>query len=208
MTIGPDRRIFLGGSAAVLAASAVRAAPQGMGVIATEEAFAPREYIDAYLKLAQTVDTAATRYLNVYNARTGTVRQLTDIDHRLVEMDRYGIDPYLLGVTAPGVQAFDGNFGSNLAMRANDQLAAIIKVRPKRFAGLGAIDPGNPVRAARELARAMTELKLNGIIINSPAKQRGGRAGVGVAPRRPRLALKHSTPPLSRFAKTLAGRGG
>ncbi len=167
MTIGPDRRTFLGGSAAMVAASAARAAPQGMRLIATEEAFAPREYIDAYLKMAQTVDTAATRYLKVYYSRAETVRQLTDIDHRLVEMDKFGVDLHLLGITAPGVQAFDGEFGSDLAMLANDQLATIIKARPKRFAGLGAIDPGNPARAARELVRAMTELKLNGIIINS-----------------------------------------
>ena len=141
--------------------------PMPMRLIATEEAFAPLEYITEYLKLADKVDTAGSRYLKIYYSKPEMVRQLTDLDYRLGEMDRYGIDMHLLGITSPGVQAFDADVGTGLAATANDALAAAIKRHPTRFAGLGAIAPQAPDRAAREIERCMGDLKLNGIIINS-----------------------------------------
>ena len=137
-----------------------------MRLIATEEAFAPPEYFDEYLKLAETLDTAEARYLKMYY-KGPLVERLSDLDIRLAEMDRFGVDMHLLGITAPGVQAFVPQLGGDMAERANDELARIIKAHPTRFAGLGAVAPQGPDRAAREVKRIMTELKLSGVIINS-----------------------------------------
>ena len=137
-----------------------------MRLIATEEAFAPREYFKEYLKLAETLDTAETRYLKMYY-KGPLVERLSDMDLRLAEMDRFGVDMHLLGIAAPGVQAFAPQLGGDMAERANDELAKIVKAYPTRFAGLGAVAPQDPQRAAREVKRIMTELKLGGIIINS-----------------------------------------
>ena len=138
-----------------------------MRLIATEEAFAPREYVDEYLKLSDRLDSAASRYLAIYYRKAEMVRQLTDLDYRLDEMDRFGVDMHLIGITGPGVQAFDAKLGTELAVIANDTLAAAIARHPTRFAGLAAIAPQDPAAAAREVDRAIGKLNLNGIIINS-----------------------------------------
>ena len=138
-----------------------------MRLIATEEAFAPAEYIDAYLALAPSLDTPASRYLSSYYSKPDFARQLTDLDHRLAEMDRFGVDMHLLSITGPGVQAFDAERGTQLARVANDTLAAAIASHPTRYAGLAAVAPQDPAAAAREIERAMGPLGLNGIIINS-----------------------------------------
>ena len=138
-----------------------------MRLIATEEAFAPREYIDEYLKLTRNLDTPVTRYLAIYYSKAEAVRQLTDLEYRIAEMDQYGVDMHLLSITSPGVQVFDAGLGTAIATRANDQLAATIARRPGRFSGLGAIAPQDPQAAAREIKHAIAVLGLNGIIINS-----------------------------------------
>ena len=138
-----------------------------MRLIATEEAFAPVEYLDAYLELAPSLDTPASRYLANYYRKPDFARELTDLDHRLAEMDRLGVDMHLLSITGPGVQAFDAARGSELATIANDTLANAIARHPTRYAGLAAIAPQDPVRAAREIERAMNSLRLGGVIINS-----------------------------------------
>lgn len=136
-------------------------------LIATEEAFAPVEYIDEFLKLTKSIDTAGSRYLAIYYQKAQMVRELTDLDYRLDEMDRLGVDMHLLGITSPGVQAFDATLGTELAILANDTLARAIAKHPTRYAGLAAIAPQDPQAAAREMARCIGELKLNGVIINS-----------------------------------------
>lgn len=138
-----------------------------MRLIATEEAFAPTEYVEEYLKLSDRIDTAASRYLAIYYRKAEMVRQLTDLDYRIEEMDRFSVDMHLLGITGPGVQAFDAKLGAELAVIANDTLAAAIARHPARFSGLAAVAPQDPAAAAREIERAITVLKLNGVIINS-----------------------------------------
>lgn len=138
-----------------------------MRLIATEEAFAPREYIDAYLKMSAKLDTPVARYLSIYYKRAEAVRQLTDLDYRIEEMDKFGVDMHLLSITGPGVQAFDAGFGTELASLANTQLAKAIAKHPGRYAGLAAIAPQDPAAAVREIDWAIGGLKLNGIIINS-----------------------------------------
>ena len=138
-----------------------------MRLIATEEAFAPVEYIEEFLRYAERADTAGTRYLKVFYSRPEMVRQLTDLDFRIDEMDRFEVDTHLLSITSPGVQAFDADLATNMAIIANDTLAAAISRHPTRFAGLAAVAPQDPQAAAREIERAMKTLKLGGVIINS-----------------------------------------
>lgn len=88
-------------------------------------------------------------------------------DKRLREMDKYGVDMHLLSLTAPGVQMFDADTACELATVANDRLAEVISRHPTRFAGLASFAPHSPQRAAKEMERAITRLKLNGFMVNS-----------------------------------------
>jgi 2,3-dihydroxybenzoate decarboxylase len=73
----------------------------------------------------------------------------------------------LLMLTAPGVQVFDAGTGTALAASTNDLLADTIRRHPRRFDGLAAVAPQDPQAAAKEIERAVTKLKLRGVVINS-----------------------------------------
>ena len=73
----------------------------------------------------------------------------------------------LLSLTAPGVQMFDADTACELATLANDRLAEVVARHPTRFSGLASFAPQAPKRAAREMERAIRQLKLNGFIVNS-----------------------------------------
>jgi 5-carboxyvanillate decarboxylase len=95
-------------------------------------------------------------------------RQLLDLEgERLAIMDDSGVDVHLLSLTAPGVQTLPDDRAIALAAHVNDRLAEVIGRHPDRFAGLAAVAPQVPAAAAAEIARAIGDLKLNGVVINS-----------------------------------------
>ena len=143
--------------------------------IATEEAFSVPEVYEALRGWAAAADPAEPDqdfWDFVFTQDTPGLRrvrrQLLDLDgERLEIMDTNGVDVQLLSLTAPGVQAFPPADGTALARLANDRLAEVIGKHQGRFAGLATVAPQDPRAAAAEIGRAMTELKLNGVIINS-----------------------------------------
>lgn len=142
--------------------------------IATEEACSIPEVAKALGNVARTTwDNLDMRLVNIiYNAppRSPSVilERLLDIDTgRLAIMDENNVDMHLLSLTAPGVQMFNADLGTELAALANDRIAEAVKKHPKRFAGLATFAPQDPKRAVKEMERAIKTLKLNGFIINS-----------------------------------------
>ncbi|MEB0106903.1 MULTISPECIES: amidohydrolase family protein [Pseudomonas] len=138
-----------------------------MHMIATEEAFATPEYLEALGKFASTSTSDNVRYAAYFQTKPEAARGLCDVETRLANMDANGVDMHLMSLTSPGVQLFDADLGTSLAKQTNDYLAGLIRQYPTRIAGLAAIAPQDPVRAADEVKRAMTELGMHGIIINS-----------------------------------------
>ena len=142
--------------------------------IATEEACSIPEVAEALGHVARsTWDNLDMRLVNgIYNAPTDAssviLQQLLDIDAgRLAVMDENGVDMHLLSLTAPGVQMFNADLGTELAALANDRIAEAVRKHPTRFAGLATFAPQDPARAVKEMERAINTLKLNGFIINS-----------------------------------------
>ena len=144
--------------------------------IASEEAFSipevaeqlklvsrfPGESLD--LQLVKGIYDADKSGYGVMNFLDG----LLDLEKvRLRDMDENGVDMQILSLTAPGVQMFDADTATELATLANDRLAEVISRHPTRFAGLATFAPQSPKRAAKEMERAITKLKLNGFILNS-----------------------------------------
>jgi 2,3-dihydroxybenzoate decarboxylase len=101
-------------------------------------------------------------------ARGQLSERLSDIGaRRIADMDSSGIDVQILSLTSPGVQVFDAATATSLASTTNDQVSEAVRKYPTRFAALGAVAPQDPGAAAREAERAVRNLGLKGIIINS-----------------------------------------
>jgi 5-carboxyvanillate decarboxylase len=86
---------------------------------------------------------------------------------RLKIMDEVGIDMQVLSLSFPGVEALDPQDATSLSKRINDELFAVVKKYPDRFAGFAAIAPQDPGAAANELERAVKKLGFKGAMINS-----------------------------------------
>jgi 2,3-dihydroxybenzoate decarboxylase/5-carboxyvanillate decarboxylase len=143
--------------------------------IATEEAWSIPEVAKELQKVC--------RYLPGYSADNGLMQGvydhepgygnmnfldgLLDDERRIREMDQHGVDVAVTALTAPGVQMFDADTACELASLANDRLAELIGKHPGRFVGLATVAPHAPKRAAKEIERAITRLKFNGVMINS-----------------------------------------
>jgi predicted TIM-barrel fold metal-dependent hydrolase len=94
--------------------------------------------------------------------------RLLDLDgERLQIMDQSGIDMAVLAMTSTGVQQFPADEAARVAEEGNDLLAAAIARHPTRYAGLATVPVQDPPRAVKELERAISKLKLNGVMINS-----------------------------------------
>src|SRR5688572_13553418 len=143
--------------------------------IATEEAFATRDQLNAFRKLlAEGYDDPGFKSLWGFYLGSPSERARFIIDRlqnlgaeRIADMDASGIDMQVLSLTSPGVQVFDAATANALARDANDELAAAIARHPRRFVGLAAAAPQDPRAAAQEIERGVSKLGLRGVIINS-----------------------------------------
>lgn len=146
--------------------------------IAVEEAFVTPEIVDGWRRIiddgAPSEAGLAYQLGRIIFAKDGwgyeANSRMQDMgERRLREMDEGGVDMQVIELTAPGVQIFDADTACALAEEANDVLIDAVNRHPTRFAGLAAVAPQAPQRAAKELERAMG-LGLKGVIINSHTK--------------------------------------
>jgi predicted TIM-barrel fold metal-dependent hydrolase len=164
---------------------------QGVRKIATEEAFTIPEIADAIRRVVakggSNVDLVLLKQLyeapsgqqtqpavntNQVSNRDSAAKQmlpkLLDIDTiRISDMDANGVNMHILSLVMPGVQMFERDEAVALAQLANNRLSAAVQRHPTRFAGLASFAPQDPNAAAKEMARAINSLKLNGFIVNS-----------------------------------------
>lgn len=165
----------IGATVSKTASAQVSGSGKKVRKVGTEEACSVPEVAEALGHVARTAwDNLDTKLVNgIYNVPAGSppgaiLKQLLDIDAgRLAVMDENGVDMHLLSLTAPGVQMFNADLGTELATIANDRIAEAVKKHPTRFAGLATFAPQDPKRAVKEMERAINTLKLNGFIINS-----------------------------------------
>ncbi|WP_417320086.1 amidohydrolase family protein [Emcibacter sp.] len=143
--------------------------------IATEEAFATREQIDAYLRMVRdgTADKGMVSLWGFYAQSPSEramliIERLLDLDkQRLADMDATGIDVAILSLTSPGVQPLlDAQEAKGMVARANDYLAERCEAHPTRFVGMTSIAPQDPEWSAAEIRRG-AELGFRGVMVNS-----------------------------------------
>jgi len=126
--------------------------------IALEEAFSIPGIADPMARLSSRVTPYAEAWL----------RKLPDFTaYRLPEMDAAGIDIQVLSLTVPGLQVdIDAASALDNARRANDYLASVVSEHPTRFRGFAALPLQDPVAAAKELDRCISELGFCGALVN------------------------------------------
>jgi aminocarboxymuconate-semialdehyde decarboxylase len=85
-------------------------------------------------------------------------------DTSLSFMDDARIDIAVMSVSTPGVHTGDGKRAKILARRCNEFLAEIIQQRPDRFAGFACLPLPDVDSSLNELAYALDELDLGGVV--------------------------------------------
>jgi aminocarboxymuconate-semialdehyde decarboxylase len=97
----------------------------------------------------------------------GLTPPMTDVDKRIEDMDRVGIDVQVVSLSTPNVFFTDAKGQIEIARQVNDAYAELIAKHPTRFKGFASIPMDDPDGALKELHRAIDELKLNGVILLS-----------------------------------------
>jgi 2,3-dihydroxybenzoate decarboxylase len=147
--------------------------------IATEEAWATQEQLDAILRLVKEgrADKGTVALWGFYGTspseRTTFIRErLVDIGElRIQAMDESGIDKAVLALTSPGVQPlFDDEEARRIARNSNDKLKDACERYPDRFYGMIAVAPQDAEWSVEELRRGKEELGFHGVQINSHTK--------------------------------------
>lgn len=96
------------------------------------------------------------------------VPRLQDVGQSRIEiMDAAGLDFAVLSIAGPGVQIEpDTTLAVRRARQANDALAEAMRAHPARFGGLAHLAMQDPLAAADELERCVTELGMQGAMVN------------------------------------------
>jgi 6-methylsalicylate decarboxylase len=85
-------------------------------------------------------------------------------------LDDAGIDVAVTSVSTPGVHTGDDAAAGALARRCNDLAAALVRDHPDRYAGFACLPLPDVDGALAELARALDELRLDGVVLFSNAR--------------------------------------
>ena len=97
----------------------------------------------------------------------GVTPAMTDVNQRLEDMDRVGIDVEVVSLSTPNVFFTGAEHQPAVARMINDSYAELIAKHPKRFKGFASIPMDARDAALNELHRAIDTLKLNGVILLS-----------------------------------------
>lgn len=129
---------------------------------------------------------------------------MLDLDLKVEDMDRDGIDLAVLSVNVPGVDSFEANDGIAIAQDVNDELIEIVAGRGERFAAMALLPMQAPDAAAAELERAVTSGLRGGMVFSNavgrPIDEAEYEDLYGVAARLGVPIVIHPTFPLSASA--------
>lgn len=99
----------------------------------------------------------------------GNVKErLLNIDLRIQDMDKNGIETYIMSLTQPGIEGIpDPVAAQKMAVKMNDYCASqLISKHPDRLRAFACVPMQNPQAAAKELERAVKQHGFVGALIN------------------------------------------
>ena len=112
------------------------------------------------------VSQGADRFVVIGEWRRRILPKHTDVKAKLADMDRAGIRMTALSVNDPGPELF-GRDSAAMAVLLNDFIAGVVAAHPDRFFGLAVLPFDTPDSMLREFDRAVTKLKMKGILLYS-----------------------------------------
>jgi aminocarboxymuconate-semialdehyde decarboxylase len=148
--------------------------------IDTHAHYFPQSYIDLIAKLGgrcgTTVQEDAQGRTFIQAGlllRTGPIVPLfIDLDARLKEMDRQGVEVHVLSLTQPMVYWADDDLGLQLSVAFNDAVSAAHEQYPERLLGFATLPFQNPQLALEELERAAKLPGIRGVYIATVVRDR------------------------------------
>ena len=94
-------------------------------------------------------------------------REFYDLEARLKEMNRAGVDVHALSLTFPMVYWADAELGTRLARAVNDAISEAHRAYPDRFVGLATLPMQDPRRSIDELDRAARLPGIRGVYLGT-----------------------------------------
>lgn len=148
--------------------------------IDTHAHFFPQDYIDLIARHGDRCGTTVVRnehghyFIQVgLLLRTGPiVPAFYDLDARLAEMDREGVDIHVLSLTQPMVYWADDALGLDLCVAFNDAISAAHRRHPQRLFGFATLPMQNPNLALQELERAAKLPGIRGVYMATVVRDR------------------------------------
>ena len=148
--------------------------------IDTHAHYFPQSYIDLIAKLGSRCGTTVVQdaqgrtFIQVgLLLRTGPIEPLfIDLDARLKEMDRQGVEVHVLSLTQPMVYWAYDDLGMQLSMAFNDAASDAHRKHPKRLLGFATLPFQNPKLALEELERAAKLPGIRGVYIATVVRDR------------------------------------
>src|SRR5579884_1911575 len=133
-------------------------------------------YPPAYLEVLERAYAHPTtpREIGVRRILDGKIRPtpaMSRLDDRLAEMDRFGVDMQVLSVSIPQAYHADRATAVAMAQAANDGTAEACRRYPARFKGFASLPLPHVDAALDELARAIDQLGLHGVVLGGNVLQ-------------------------------------
>src|SRR3989304_979553 len=97
----------------------------------------------------------------------GITSQHVNVEQRIADMDRIGIDIQVLTLTTPNVYFSTRKRNLHLAKMSNDFFAELCQKYPQRFIAFASVPLKHPEDAIKELHRAVKDLGMKGVVLGS-----------------------------------------
>ncbi len=129
--------------------------------------FYPKDYLDALPKPLP----AMVVFLSSDNPAGGKGKSITDLDYRLSQMDKFGIDKQILSLPGPTLDDLPSNVPieefNKIYRAANDGIAKIAEDSHGRFRGIATVSLLDVEEAVNEVERSVKDLGLLGVQVLS-----------------------------------------
>jgi len=92
---------------------------------------------------------------------------MTNIDVRLQDMEKAGVNIQPLSLSVPGVDFLEPEVGLEYAQISNDEITNVCHRHPDHFVGIASVPLKSPEMAIQQINRVVKELGMKGVCFGS-----------------------------------------